>query len=141
MQRRHLKTAGFAAIAFVIASFAGCGSTSPEDAVSGTYVLETVNGKALPQTIQATVVATADVLSGQILLTDGGGYQSELRLTYHPASGSPYTATETASGTFVVSPGSVTITSTTGSAATAKHDGQTLLFDGDARSVLLYRRR
>lgn len=87
-------------LAVVLSACGGNDSTGPGSvSIAGTYTLRTINGGNLPFTVFQSGTDKVEVISGDVVLTDGGTYttQTTVRTTM---DGTVTTDSETDAGTY-----------------------------------------
>ena len=100
-----------------------CGDSTGPESVAGTYILQTVNGEALPVTVQGDVLS-----AGSIQLNSAGTYTVSLTIDGQAESGTDTFTVDGSTVTFL-DEGDVDFTETvSGDTLTIVDDGFTFVF-------------
>jgi hypothetical protein len=124
-------------------SILACGDSSGPDFSSavGTWNLVTVNGSALPFTVELSQIYRLELLSDVFVASENGTYteSSTLRET---ESGTATTTTEQSNGTWTQTGNTVTVTESGGTeSATATISGNTITLNTQAGVLSVYHRQ
>ena len=114
-----------------------CGDSFSPEGVSGLYVLETINGVALPFSETVTeqgITLTVAITDGSVSLNENSTFSISLTLSI-TSGGTTLTQTGTDSGTFQLQePSTIRLTSSDGDVTSGTLDGNrlTLIEDGNS---------
>ncbi|MDF2773340.1 MAG: hypothetical protein K0S86_2835 [Geminicoccaceae bacterium] len=124
---RTFRPALVAALLLVGAACGGDNAAGPEESITGSYTLRTINGQNLPYTTLSAGVNKAEVLSSSLSLDTDGTFREE-RSVRRTHSGVSVTEPELKFGTYTSTSSGVTFSATTGALVSGTRGGGSITF-------------
>ena len=124
---RTLRPALVAAVFLVGAAGGGDSANGPDEDITGSYTLRTINGKNLPYTTLAAGANTAEVLSSSLSLNTDGTFREE-RSVRRTHLGVSITEPEMKFGTYTSTGSGVTFSATAGTQVSGKRGSGSITF-------------